>query len=647
MLRLYYHLAVPTNYRIKVSKDKVKLFVKDDDEDKNLGRWVNRQRSMFQAGKLRKDRQLALENIGLKWSMLATTSWESMFETLCQYVEEKKKGGAEWDGNVPANYRTEDVPPRALGRWINRQRSAYGKNKLKPEYVAKLNEIGLKWSIHERRPTYHQYTNRPETVASSTTVPELVQSTVHEGNSSSTPTQNTNGTKPQSGGIKVNSILAASGVQKNANVIDKENQTKTIEIMRPDHTGSSNKRDTHYSESVDKNIQGVATALATAASSKLLTGVSSTELSSANEEEVQIEIPKDLCIVPKVSCPLIQTDNGVGSSAMKMHTMSDLLTKTQISSKDPGNSIKESVIVTKKATDSQVTSLTPTAGNTTETNRKESVVAIESTKPFAKLSSEPIISLNIPTNIPSSKAPVSSKEIFRSVKESEITTNNLTGCANTEITTKTKTNGRTIDQKDGSTSSLAASKVGSTTKSIGEKPVDKVTFVTSSQLEPKARATETTAQQNLVGKSIGLTLCLQKPTTGNMTIEAVKQESIDRTTVSLTTTKVEITTTEELIDKSTAASSSTSININTSNDMINQSLVEKSTATLQTIKVEDTTMDEPVDESTANVNVTSTETINERLVDNSTALSLLTQSIGNVTTVTNIKQESIDESMEA
>eukprot|EP00533_Pseudo-nitzschia_delicatissima_P009699 CAMPEP_0116078032 /NCGR_PEP_ID=MMETSP0327-20121206/385_1 /TAXON_ID=44447 /ORGANISM="Pseudo-nitzschia delicatissima, Strain B596" /LENGTH=1264 /DNA_ID=CAMNT_0003568549 /DNA_START=103 /DNA_END=3898 /DNA_ORIENTATION=- len=157
---------VPTNYRIKVSRDKSKPFGKDDDEDKNLGRWVNRQRSMFQAGKLRKDRQLSLEKIGLKWSMLATTSWESMFETLCQYVAGKRKGGNEWDGNVPANYRTEDIPPRALGRWINRQRSAYGKSKLKPEYVAKLNEIGLKWSIHERRPTYHQYA-RPDAAPSS------------------------------------------------------------------------------------------------------------------------------------------------------------------------------------------------------------------------------------------------------------------------------------------------------------------------------------------------------------------------------------------------------------------------------------------------------------------------------------------------
>jgi hypothetical protein len=57
-----------------------------------------------------------------------------------------------YTGNVPANYRTNDNPPRALGRWINRQRSAYGKDKLKSEYIEKLNKIGLKWSVHERRP---------------------------------------------------------------------------------------------------------------------------------------------------------------------------------------------------------------------------------------------------------------------------------------------------------------------------------------------------------------------------------------------------------------------------------------------------------------------------------------------------------------
>lgn len=76
-----------------------------------------------------------------------------MYDALCDYVKEKKEADPnnEWDGNVPANYKTEDTPPLSLGRWVNRQRSAYSKKKLKEEFVDKLNKIGLKWAVHERR----------------------------------------------------------------------------------------------------------------------------------------------------------------------------------------------------------------------------------------------------------------------------------------------------------------------------------------------------------------------------------------------------------------------------------------------------------------------------------------------------------------
>jgi Helicase associated domain len=187
---------VPTNYRIKVTTKEKKLFVKDDDEDKNLGRWVNRQRSLFQAGKLRKDRQLALEKVGLKWSMLATTTWDEMFETLEEYVKEKTRNGAKWDGNVPANYRTNHDPPRALGRWINRQRSTYGKKKLKDEYTQKLNAIGLRWSVHDRRPGY-QYpstTTTPEGVGSSSAA-----DTANDESDGKDASGTSNGDKEQSG----------------------------------------------------------------------------------------------------------------------------------------------------------------------------------------------------------------------------------------------------------------------------------------------------------------------------------------------------------------------------------------------------------------------------------------------------------------
>mmetsp|Transcript_33958 Transcript_33958/g.74487 ORF Transcript_33958/g.74487 Transcript_33958/m.74487 type:complete len:1402 (+) Transcript_33958:287-4492(+) len=137
---------VPTNYRIRADSN-------DYDEDKNLGRWINRQRSLYQSGKLKKERQEELERIGLRWSVLSTTSWDVMYDALLEYAEQCRQENPQsgWDGNVPANYKTDDSPPKSLGRWVNRQRSAYAKNKLKDEFVVRLEQAGLKWSVHERR----------------------------------------------------------------------------------------------------------------------------------------------------------------------------------------------------------------------------------------------------------------------------------------------------------------------------------------------------------------------------------------------------------------------------------------------------------------------------------------------------------------
>jgi hypothetical protein len=54
-----------------------------------------------------------------------------MYDTLVEYVNERKAADGDWDGNVPANYKTNDVPPKALGRWINRQRTAHQNISLK------------------------------------------------------------------------------------------------------------------------------------------------------------------------------------------------------------------------------------------------------------------------------------------------------------------------------------------------------------------------------------------------------------------------------------------------------------------------------------------------------------------------------------
>eukprot|EP00804_Cyclotella_cryptica_P021116 CCRYP_019016-RA/>CCRYP_019016-RA protein AED:0.01 eAED:0.01 QI:1035/1/1/1/1/1/2/1086/1262 len=142
---------VPTNYKITVERT---CSGRKMEEEKNLGRWVNRQRSLYQSGKLKKQRQIDLEKVGLKWSVLLTASWGTMFECLCNYAKERRaENNGIWDGNVPTNCRIESKPPVNLGRWVNRQRCAYAKGRLKEEFVTKLERTGLKWSMHDQKKT--------------------------------------------------------------------------------------------------------------------------------------------------------------------------------------------------------------------------------------------------------------------------------------------------------------------------------------------------------------------------------------------------------------------------------------------------------------------------------------------------------------
>jgi hypothetical protein len=82
--------------------------------------------------------------------------WEEMFDCLVAYVKEQKLKDTdgmseeeaekwEWSGNVPTMYKTSDG--KALGRWINNQRSAKSKGSLKTEREERLISTGLKWSV--------------------------------------------------------------------------------------------------------------------------------------------------------------------------------------------------------------------------------------------------------------------------------------------------------------------------------------------------------------------------------------------------------------------------------------------------------------------------------------------------------------------
>lgn len=82
--------------------------------------------------------------------------WEDMFECLVRYIEEirematrhmneEQKAAWIWDGNVPTSYKT--PCGKALGRWINNQRSAKAKDTLKDDREVRLVSTGLKWSV--------------------------------------------------------------------------------------------------------------------------------------------------------------------------------------------------------------------------------------------------------------------------------------------------------------------------------------------------------------------------------------------------------------------------------------------------------------------------------------------------------------------
>jgi len=85
----------------------------------------------------------------------SSQKWDDMFDCLVAFIEEQKKKEQkaaaenkqkwEWDGNVPTTYKTSDG--KALGRWINNQRSAKHKGVLKAEREARLIGTGLKWSV--------------------------------------------------------------------------------------------------------------------------------------------------------------------------------------------------------------------------------------------------------------------------------------------------------------------------------------------------------------------------------------------------------------------------------------------------------------------------------------------------------------------
>ena len=103
-----------------------------------LGHWVSQQRMAKSYGKLKREQIAKLDEQGFVWDVIQF-AWDSGLIHLQEY---KKDHG---HVIVPQRYETPDG--FKLGHWVNQQRTAKSKGKLKREQVAKLDEQGFFWRL--------------------------------------------------------------------------------------------------------------------------------------------------------------------------------------------------------------------------------------------------------------------------------------------------------------------------------------------------------------------------------------------------------------------------------------------------------------------------------------------------------------------
>jgi len=103
-----------------------------------LGQWCNNLRARYRNNTLSPERIKRLENLGFLWDPFSE-KWEEMFAELVAY---KKAHG---DCNVPAVWK--DNP--SLGMWCYVQRRAYRINKLSPDHIKRLEQLGFVWELLE------------------------------------------------------------------------------------------------------------------------------------------------------------------------------------------------------------------------------------------------------------------------------------------------------------------------------------------------------------------------------------------------------------------------------------------------------------------------------------------------------------------
>ena len=124
----YDHCDVPKNYKTA--------------EGLQLGVWLSSQRVKWKKGVLPPERVLRLEELGVPWDERKAAAWNKAYDRLKTFKER------EGHCDVPSKYKTTDG--YRLGGWLQTQRQFRLKDKLSPNRIALLEEIGVHIYPHEQ-----------------------------------------------------------------------------------------------------------------------------------------------------------------------------------------------------------------------------------------------------------------------------------------------------------------------------------------------------------------------------------------------------------------------------------------------------------------------------------------------------------------
>lgn len=103
-------------------------------ENPKLAKWVSTQRVQYARGKISRERIALLEKVGFDWD-LGKATWDERFTELCAFKERfgHTRVKVKWAEN------------RLLGAWVVEQRYNRRRDKLRDDYLQRLNSIGFEW----------------------------------------------------------------------------------------------------------------------------------------------------------------------------------------------------------------------------------------------------------------------------------------------------------------------------------------------------------------------------------------------------------------------------------------------------------------------------------------------------------------------